>query len=255
MPWKKQKNSPKKPSIILLIDGFDEISPSYSKQTTTLLVSLQATNVHQIWITTRSHQKLHLEHELDSPIYYIQPLKTTEQKEFLQIFFRWHLNSISVGKIVRARKYVEIRRCLENVQKTSGTLNDTTFSESIKDILEKFPKRITKKSSGKLNELKNALKLLSFDKYIDKILSDWNNGVFDNDRDFHGTPLNLKMLVEVICAQRSSAEDEVISKFERFYLYNKFVDMKFRIFFGDTSKAKLTIQASRHKWLHFKTYP
>lgn len=93
----KSDKSLKKPPIILLFDGFDEISPTYNEKTTTLIVSLNTTNVYQIWITTRPYEENHLKKELNSPIYYLQPLKKCEQKDFLNKFLNWHLNLMTVG--------------------------------------------------------------------------------------------------------------------------------------------------------------
>lgn len=212
----------KKPPIILLFDGFDEISPNYIEKTTTLLVLLKETNVSQLWITTRPHEKEHLANQLTSTVFYLQPLEKSEQKEFLNKFLRWHLNAMTVGKgeKIRERNYAQIIGCLKNVESRSLELKDAELSNTIHNILQKYPKNNSKKSN-KFNELKEEVKTLSFTKYIDEILS-----VFAKDNEFHDTPLNLKILVEVICA-----ENQLIEKFERFYLYDKFVNLRFNNFF------------------------
>lgn len=218
----KDKNAFKTPPIILLIDGFDEISPDFVEKTTTLLISLKETNASELWITTRPHEKEHLGTELESPIFYLQPLEKSEQKDFLNKFLHWHLNAMSVGRgdKIRERNYAQIRKCLEILQSRSSDLKDAELSGKIKAILGKYPVRNTKKSN-KFNELKEEIKTLSFTKYVDKILA-----VLDKDNEFHDTPQNLKILVEVICA-----ENQLIEKFDRFHLYDKFVNIRFKIFY------------------------
>lgn len=228
----KDEEPLKKPPIILLFDGFNEISPSFNDKVTSLIISLKETNVSQIWITTRQHEKEELKLALKSDIYYLQPLSKNDQKDLLNRFLHWHLSSMTVGKgeKIRKRKYVEIIKCLENLESTTKKLNETPLSGTITDILGRYPKKNSKKSD-KFNELKAELKTLSFDEYIDRILFDWNKGVFTKDKDFHGTPLNLKMLIQLICAG-----DQLIENFEPFYLYNKFVNWRFDNFYYIKSK-------------------
>src|SRR5699024_9662427 len=50
--------------VVVLFDGFDEISPDYEKVMTQLIRALKRTKVEQIWVTTRPHWREHLEKEL-----------------------------------------------------------------------------------------------------------------------------------------------------------------------------------------------
>src|SRR5699024_4282921 len=53
-------------SVVVLFDGFDEISPSYAEVVTQLIRALKGTRVEQIWVTTRPRWREHLEKELET---------------------------------------------------------------------------------------------------------------------------------------------------------------------------------------------
>jgi hypothetical protein len=47
-----------------MLDGFDEISPSYKQNVIDLLQQLRQTAVEQLWVTTRPHLRENLEDKL-----------------------------------------------------------------------------------------------------------------------------------------------------------------------------------------------
>lgn len=224
----------KKPPILILLDGFDEISPSYTEKTIILLEALKETDIDQLWITTRPHD--HLQNELNSTVYYLQSLKRPEQTQFLDNFLKWHIRcgKFSVDTIpAKDRSYAQIRKHLQEIKKAN--LNDT-LTKSIDGLLKKYPTK-----SDKIDELKNDLKSLSFVEYVEEnLLSLWDKGVLEKHKSFHGTPMHLWMLAVVV-----SAEKKLISRLEPFQLYQKFVDIKFGIFYHIKSKLKRGNQGAK----------
>jgi hypothetical protein len=73
--------------IIMMIDGFDEISPSYTDTVIDLLQGLKQTEVEQLWVTTRPHLKNELEDKLPQLSYTLQPFSEGNQIEFLIKFW------------------------------------------------------------------------------------------------------------------------------------------------------------------------
>ncbi|GAB6025339.1 hypothetical protein CHUAL_010749 [Chamberlinius hualienensis] len=68
-----------KQNVILMFDGFDEISPNYQNVVIDLLLTLKSTKVRQIWITTRSHMTNDLEKKFN--IKSVKLLKISEQNQ------------------------------------------------------------------------------------------------------------------------------------------------------------------------------
>jgi energy-coupling factor transporter ATP-binding protein EcfA2 len=69
--------------IIIMIDGFDEISPLYKETVIGLVQALRQTALEQLWVTTRPHLRRELEDRLQQLSYTIEPLPEENQVEFL----------------------------------------------------------------------------------------------------------------------------------------------------------------------------
>jgi len=77
--------------IIIMLDGFDEISPSYEKTVLDLVQGLRQTAVEQLWVTTRPHLKNELEDKLEQLSYTLEPFSEEDQIAFLSKF--WSLKN------------------------------------------------------------------------------------------------------------------------------------------------------------------
>ena len=75
-----------------MVDGFDEISPSYKETVIEMLQVLKQTSLQQLWVTTRPHLKEELEDRLQQLSYTLQPFSEVEQVEFLKQFWLQTLN-------------------------------------------------------------------------------------------------------------------------------------------------------------------
>jgi len=73
--------------IVIMLDGFDEISPNYKQTVINLLQALRQTAVEQLWVTTRPHLREELEDELQQLSYTLEPFSEEDQVEFLTKFW------------------------------------------------------------------------------------------------------------------------------------------------------------------------
>jgi len=79
----------KKPKVgmVIMLDGFDEISPFYKETVIDLLQALRQTAVEQLWVTTRPHLREELEDKLQQLSYTLEPFSEDNQVEFLTKFW------------------------------------------------------------------------------------------------------------------------------------------------------------------------
>jgi len=85
--FKKCCEEKQKVRIIIMLDSFDEISPSYKQTVTDLLQALRQTAVEQLWVTTRPHLRQELEDKLQQLSYTLEPFSEENQVEFLKKFW------------------------------------------------------------------------------------------------------------------------------------------------------------------------
>ena len=79
----KQKE---KVRTVIMLDGFDEISPFYKDTVIDLLKAVRQTAVEQLWVTTRPHLREYLEDKLQQLSYTLEPFSEGNQVEFLKNF-------------------------------------------------------------------------------------------------------------------------------------------------------------------------
>jgi len=72
---------------VIMLDGFDEISPNYEETVIVLLQALRQTAVEQLWATTRPHLRNELEDKLQQLSYTLEPFSEENQIEFLKKFW------------------------------------------------------------------------------------------------------------------------------------------------------------------------
>ena len=78
--------------VVVMVDGFDEISPSYKETVIDMLQVLKQASLEQLWVTTRPHLREELEDNLQQVSYTLQPFSEVEQVEFLKKFWPENLN-------------------------------------------------------------------------------------------------------------------------------------------------------------------
>jgi len=80
--------------VVLMFDGFDEISPNYKETVLDLLQDLNPLKqpwIEQLWVTTRPHLREELEDNLQQLCYTLEPFSEDNQVGFLTKF--WHKHS------------------------------------------------------------------------------------------------------------------------------------------------------------------
>jgi ankyrin repeat protein len=85
--FKQSCEQKQKVRIVIMLDGFDEISPNYKKTVIHLLQALRQTAVEQLWVTTRPHLRNELEEKLQELSYTLEPFSEENQVEFLTKFW------------------------------------------------------------------------------------------------------------------------------------------------------------------------
>lgn len=90
--------------IIIMFDGFDEISPFYNKIIVDLLAGLKQTTIRQLWITTRPHLTKDLLNKLKPIFCRLQPFTFDDQLEFLTRFWAKSISS-SVTDETKIKKF------------------------------------------------------------------------------------------------------------------------------------------------------
>jgi hypothetical protein len=71
-------------NVAVLMDGFDEISPTHADKATVILSELMKTKVERAWVTSRPVEKERLEKELSVIAFGIKKLSSESQKQLLK---------------------------------------------------------------------------------------------------------------------------------------------------------------------------
>jgi len=85
--FKQRCEQKQKLRIVIMLDGFDEISPFYKGTVIALLQALRQTAVEQLWVTTRTQLREELEDKLQQLSYTLEPFSEKDQVEFLTKFW------------------------------------------------------------------------------------------------------------------------------------------------------------------------
>jgi ankyrin repeat protein len=94
--------------IVIMLDGFDEISPFYKETGIGLLEALRKTAVEQLWVTTRPHLVDELEDTLQQLSYQLDPFSEENQVEFLTKFWSLKYSVTDVEINLKLENYAEL---------------------------------------------------------------------------------------------------------------------------------------------------
>jgi len=102
--------------VVVMVDGFDEVSPNYKDTVIDMLQVLKQTPLEQLWVTTRPHLRQELEDNLQQLSYTLQPFSEVEQVEFLKKFWLQTLN-LEVNNQHKFQIYAEalIRKLAQSI--------------------------------------------------------------------------------------------------------------------------------------------
>jgi predicted NACHT family NTPase len=147
--------------LVVMVDGFDEISPKYKQTVLDMLQVLKQTSLEQLWVTTRPYLRQELEDALQQLSYTLQPFSEDEQVEFLKKFWLQHLDSEDMGQ-ARLKIYAEVL-----IRKLAQSINDkekefTGIPLQTRMLAEAFEKQFRKlyESEKSEPELQHKLDLL-----------------------------------------------------------------------------------------------
>lgn len=202
----------KKPKIIIMFDGFDEISPIYRQHITSLIKVLKYSEVAQIWITTRPHEKDYLEQELGTPAYILNQLSRSDRIDFLSRFWKWHLAfsfDSSSGEIY-TKTHEEIRTYLKEIK-----LPDADYAKQLKKNISYILQKYSIRNVNKFNELRKAINRMNFAPYAEELLNESLLG--KNPK----SPLHLKMLSEIMFDRKFQFQVDTLTS-----IYDRFVQEK-----------------------------
>jgi len=169
--------------MVIILDGFDEISPDYSNNVEILIRATRDKTPSTIWISSRLSHRQNLEDILGKFAFTLQPFTTENQIQFLEQYW----------------------------SEVTGTSNQ--------EILQNFAKQLLSLCSQKFS---------------------------DTYGEFTGIPLQTMMLGEAFVNEAKqyccSREFNLPEKFNLLYLFKKFTEMKFDIYF----REKNQMDSSRH---------
>jgi ankyrin repeat protein len=93
--------------IVIMLDGFDEISPLYKDTVIDLMEALRETAVEQLWVTTRPNLRKDLENNLQQLSYTIEPFSEENQIDFITKFWcleDWYARMDNIKKEEATKK-------------------------------------------------------------------------------------------------------------------------------------------------------
>jgi len=167
--------------MVIILDGFDEISPDYSRNVEVLIKAVRNKTASKIWISSRFSNRHELEDIVGKFAFTLQPFTPENQVKFL------------------------------------------------------------KKYWSKVTKISNQGKLKMFAK---KLLRLCSQNLSDKDGEFTGIPLQTMMLAEAFVKEGKkyccSGEFNLPEKFNLLFLFNKFTENKFNIYFREKNEMDPT---------------
>lgn len=113
--------------VIVLMDGLDEICPSYKKFVFDLMIAIQKLSKNQLWISTRPHLVSELKNILNPFSLKLKPFTRANRKEFFENFFT-----------LRDKEDQNIEQKLKKVEEFLEDLQRKSFSSLSNPLLFKM---------------------------------------------------------------------------------------------------------------------
>jgi hypothetical protein len=136
-------------NMVVLLDGFDEISPEYSSKVERLIREIRDKTSSKIWVSSRFSHRQDLEDIVVKLAYTLQPFTLENKIEFLEQY--WN-EVIKISKQRRLRNFAKklLSLCSQNISDKDGEF--TGIPLQIKMLGEAFVKEAEEYcSSGKVN--------------------------------------------------------------------------------------------------------
>lgn len=220
-------------NLVIMFDGFDEICPDYESNVTVLIKALLATELTQIWVTSRVHKKDHLENQLNASAYTLQPLTDLEQKLFLDKYWKWQFKHQHDGQML---KYNNIIDNLKELKLSEEPYTESLI-ENLVDILNEYPLEEVHRE----HELISAIDAIDFNAYSEELLNRMHESFADVNKEFTSVVLHLEMLAVIVFNMNFKMPQE----FGMLYSFDEFVKHKLDQIFPQKTKEKMGNQAEK----------
>ena len=163
--------------MVIILDGFDEISPDYSPKVEILIRVIRDETASKIWISSRFSYRQKLENILGKFAFTLQPFTKENQIQFLEQYW----------------------------SEVTGTSKQENLQKYVKILIDLCPQNFS-----------------------------------DKNGEFTGTPLQTMMLGEAFVNEAKesccSAKFKLPEKFNLLYLFEKFTEKKFDVYFREKNK-------------------
>ncbi len=156
--------------IVVLFDGFDEISPMYKEIVIDLLQALKNSAVKQLWVTTRPHMRVTLEDKLQQFSYTLEPFSEKNQIAFLTKFWQQRLKSDAVNK-ERLAIYprVLLKHLAQSIRDREKEFTGIPLqTKMLAEVFEADFKAFNKSQQKETSFLKKLSLLDLYDDFVDK---------------------------------------------------------------------------------------
>lgn len=121
--------------IVFLLDGFDEISPSFKQFNLKLARAIRTKSENQLWIATRPHLESELEEAISTKAFRLKPLNYEDRSKFMKKM----LESKGFTGDVLNQKFIKIEELLSNLRRNSqlsGAVSNPILLRIITEIFE-----------------------------------------------------------------------------------------------------------------------
>ncbi|XP_030766606.1 uncharacterized protein LOC115890498 [Sitophilus oryzae] len=212
------------PKIVILFDGFDEISPHYKEKTAKLITEISKTNIQNIWITTRMNEKDFLERAFSAPAFMLSPLNELQQINLLMDFWKLEIKHKFEEARVKNTIETEIEKYVTIIQKK--LLYNEHHGDSLISI----------------QCADDIFTVFNFMQFARQLVEQWKVSlkeyyIYSRDTAFTNNPLQLRMLAEIVF----NGDFELIGNISLLELFDKFVKKKFDVFYDQKSDLGVSV--------------
>jgi ankyrin repeat protein len=162
--------------VVLMFDGFDDMSPKYQQTVLDLLEDLNPLKqpwIEQLWVTTRPHLRVELEDNLQQLCYTLEPFSKDNQVGFLTKFWHQHLK-LEKGNQQQLETYARVL-----IEKLAQSVSDkekefTGIPLQTQMLAETFEEEVKMFCLSQKSEPVLAKQLCHVDLYRKCIENKWN---------------------------------------------------------------------------------
>ncbi|PSN55708.1 hypothetical protein C0J52_09025 [Blattella germanica] len=152
-------------NMAVLVDGIDEVSPSYFNEVIKILIVLSKTKISKIWLTSRPFLKSELEYALGITSYVLKPFNKEDQIKFLVKFWKNRFFSIDTSLLSRIATH-----SLEQLSKHLNGNEIDFLGIPLQSLLlaEIIEKRLQADGFNVVIDSRSLNLLILYDLYVDK---------------------------------------------------------------------------------------